>query len=177
MKLVKTAATLVMALFVAFTTVFLYDAALPKVSGFSVQMQVDHGASIEPEEAKALVGVGLASRPSVMDPAKPLKPTAPPPEVQDPLTTKPPPATTTPEGGVPSSPSMASEPQSITTKTVTDKPSADVSASTTTPAGSVGSQASSAITPTGSSTMAVSETKTPGVSMSSTVSSSVSKTP
>lgn len=164
MKLAKTLVTFAMSLLVALTTVFIYDAAIPKMSSFSPQMDVEHGAPIEPEEAKALVGVGLASKPSVMDPAKPLKPTKPTPPVQDTLVNSPPPSTTppvpngaqeatsgAPEGGSPASPTMTSEPQSITTKEVTNKPSADVSASTSTPNAAVSSKASTAVTPSGMS--------------------------
>jgi hypothetical protein len=164
MKIAKTAATLVMALIVAFTTVFMVDASRPIRSGFSIQSQVDHGAPIEPEDAKALIGVGLASKPSVMDPAKPLKPTSDPPAVPEnsgnmvqsnPPTAGPAPTpmengaaqeSAAPSGMTPASATMSSGPQSITTTKVSAEPSASVTASTSTPTASVSSSASTSVT-------------------------------
>lgn len=164
MKIAKTAATLVMALIVAFTTVFMVDASRPIRSGFSIQSQVDHGAPIEPEDAKALIGVGLASKPSVMDPARPLKPTSAPPAVPEhsgnmvqsnPPTAGPAPKpmengaaqeSEAPSGMTPASATMASGPQSITTTKVSAEPSASVTASTSTPTASVSSSASTTVT-------------------------------
>ncbi len=164
MKIAKTAVTLVMALIVAFTTVFMVDASRPIRSGFTTQFKVDHGASIEPEDAKALIGVGLASKPSVMDPARPLKPTSAPPAVPEnsgnmvqsnPPTAGPAPTpmengaaseSVAPSGMTPASAPMSSGPQSITTTKVTAEPSASVTASTSTPTASATSSASTTVT-------------------------------